>query len=69
MGRGDQKTKKGKRARGSYGNTRLKKSSSNTVLNTKGPKKETSINKPVEKKIVEPKKATAKKSVKKEKDN
>lgn len=58
MGRGDQKTKKGKRARGSYGNSRPKKSGSDSIVVEAKPKKE---------KVAKEKKATPEKKVTKKK--
>ena len=56
MGRGDKKTAKGKRALGSYGNTRQKKKTGNSIM----PKEEMTSKKEV--KETTEKKTTAKKT-------
>lgn len=69
MGRGDIKTAKGKRVRGSYGNTRRKKTSKNVVVapakkaaeKTEAPAKKVAAKKPTG-----VKKTTAKAEVEKE---
>jgi 30S ribosomal protein S31 len=63
MGRGDKKTAKGKRAMGSFGNTRKKKVSKPSVA--PAAKKEKVEAKPVAEKKPSAKKATAKSAVEK----
>ncbi len=61
MGRGDLKTKKGKRTRGSYGNSRPKKSGTSLSFTSPKPKKEAD-SKPKKASAAKPKKTTAKKA-------
>lgn len=58
MGKGDRKTTKGKRFKGSYGKTRMKKPSSGFAMNTADNKEVKETKKETDKK---PKKSTAKK--------
>ncbi len=56
MGKGDKKTKRGKITNGSYGKTRLKKSSKSAVV----------VEKPAKEKVVKAEKPAAKPKAKKE---
>lgn len=59
MGRGDKKTAKGKRAMGSYGNTRKKKSSTTNVAPTKSEKTVKTVKKSAAKKSAAKTESTA----------
>jgi ribosomal small subunit protein bTHX len=66
MGRGDKKTAKGKRAIGSHGNSRPKKTTAPTTPKSKVKAETTAEKKPAAKKVAAPKTAEKKTTVKKE---